>query len=286
MAAVWLSDILFAAAYGAIGAVFALLLLLYLRVRKLKQASEREPVQEFTNMLILVQTMREVIFQQKTLAREFNKHLEAKVNVVNEVMRRAREDHEKLCESQRQLARRLHELRRGPDGSQGVFADGAGTAAAPSASPRTVPADAAVAPRGVNPRAPATLHVVAEPQESDVSGSLLDTWVGLDFGAEEPDLEEFPVPEETPEAPEDPESARKAFRALLNMETDATRAKPNAAKTARGKDDSGNGRDKTAPLRTRVYQYADAGMSVAQIARELGIGKGEVRLIMSLREKK
>jgi hypothetical protein len=37
-------------------------------------------------------------------------------------------------------------------------------------------------------------------------------------------------------------------------------------------------------LQRRVQEYADAGMSVPQISRELGIGKGEVRLILSLRE--
>jgi len=35
--------------------------------------------------------------------------------------------------------------------------------------------------------------------------------------------------------------------------------------------------------RRRVYACADAGMSVSQIARETNIGKGEVKLILSLR---
>ena len=39
-------------------------------------------------------------------------------------------------------------------------------------------------------------------------------------------------------------------------------------------------------LHARVYDYNDASMSVAQIAQELGIGKGEVRLILSLRKGK
>jgi predicted transcriptional regulator len=33
-----------------------------------------------------------------------------------------------------------------------------------------------------------------------------------------------------------------------------------------------------------VYEYNDAGMTVAEIAHEIGIGKGEVRLILSLRK--
>ncbi|MCC6145782.1 MAG: DUF742 domain-containing protein, partial [Candidatus Hydrogenedentes bacterium] len=36
------------------------------------------------------------------------------------------------------------------------------------------------------------------------------------------------------------------------------------------------------PMQKRVLDYCNAGMSVADIARELGIGKGEVRLMLSL----
>ena len=37
-------------------------------------------------------------------------------------------------------------------------------------------------------------------------------------------------------------------------------------------------------VQSRVYEYNDAGMSVAQISKAIGIGKGEVRLILSLRK--
>ena len=36
------------------------------------------------------------------------------------------------------------------------------------------------------------------------------------------------------------------------------------------------------PLQQRVLEYSEAGMTVAQVSRELGIGKGEVRLMLSL----
>ena len=40
------------------------------------------------------------------------------------------------------------------------------------------------------------------------------------------------------------------------------------------------------PLQQRVLEYSEAGMGVAEIARELGIGKGEVRLMLSLAKQK
>jgi len=43
-----------------------------------------------------------------------------------------------------------------------------------------------------------------------------------------------------------------------------------------------NGRSRSGTLRARVLEYSDAGMSVPEIARELGLGKGEVRLILSI----
>jgi hypothetical protein len=51
-----------------------------------------------------------------------------------------------------------------------------------------------------------------------------------------------------------------------------------------GRPDPGNGKTHFPPVHARVYDYSDAGMSVAQIASELGMGKGEVRLILSLRK--
>ena len=35
-------------------------------------------------------------------------------------------------------------------------------------------------------------------------------------------------------------------------------------------------------LQQRIVEYSQAGMAVSDIARELGIGKGEVRLMLSL----
>ncbi len=137
------------------------------------------------------------------------------------------------------------------------------------------------------PRERPALHILAspdgeddkeEPEESDAPGY----WAGLDFISPPPGVY-FPqkAPGQKPPEPGDPEAARQAFRALLNLGQE--RGLEAASRT--GTLDQPSGEDGAeGPLRSRVYEYSDAGMSIAEIASELGIGKGEVRLILSLRE--
>jgi len=127
--------------------------------------------------------------------------------------------------------------------------------------------------------------VFSVPEELPASDDILDTWVGLDFGGDEPDPLGFDVPEAPPEEPADAQAARDAFRALLNMAEEKRAAHHDAsAGSAPGNGRSGGNGKSPFPLHTQVYEYSDAGMSVSQIAQELGIGKGEVRLILSLRK--
>ncbi len=115
-----------------------------------------------------------------------------------------------------------------------------------------------------------------------------ERWVGLDLVGDAPDPHAFDVPEAPPVEPGDAEATRDAFRTLLDLQSEpvpaaapvAPRPAPAAAQAG------GNGQTKLTPLQARVYQYCDAGMSIPQIAQELGIGKGEVRLILSLRKDK
>ena len=92
-----------------------------------------------------------------------------------------------------------------------------------------------------------------------------------------------PFDEPAPGAPENPETAREAFRALLNMDETQSAPKP-VHPAAPPSTSGGNGRNALTPIQARVYEYHDAGMTISQIASELGVGKGEVRLILSIRK--
>ena len=94
-----------------------------------------------------------------------------------------------------------------------------------------------------------------------------------------------PVGEPTDEA----HAARDAFRMLLNMASAQTPVPPAPSTPAtpqgRSGETKGNGfDDRVTANRALIYEYSDAGMSVSDIARELGMGKGEVRLILGLRK--
>jgi DNA-binding NarL/FixJ family response regulator len=91
------------------------------------------------------------------------------------------------------------------------------------------------------------------------------------------DIEEEELDEEETLVPADGEAAREAFRALLDLSSRPPGEEP-AKQPANG---TPHARVNPA-LQKRILEYSQAGMAVSDIARELGIGKGEVRLMLSL----
>ena len=272
------SETLLAGVFLAV-ALFVVLIWLYIREAKAKRAPAA-PTLDLTEMTILFQTMRSVIRDQKSLAREFNKSVDRKVALVRKVVRHVVDAHREIADTQRRLMQALKQAQSDVARIQqrlGILEDAAAQAAPPP--------DPAQAAEQRDTEAE-LLDIVAQPDDAEAGDDLIDNWVGLDFVGEEPDEDGFEVPETVPESPRDPELARQAFRALLSM--DEPEAQPGSSSSPApllGRDDGGNGRDRTELVRARVYEYHDAGMSVPQIAQELGIGKGEVRLMISLREK-
>ena len=268
-----LSSFLYLIGFCAFGG--ALVLVVALCLRLLRIASARRPgransasADTHTELSILFQTMRGMLDEQKTLARDFNRGVDKRVALIRKIVKHTVEQHEKLYERQRVLARALEDTREQvADAERRIVEAARGRAEekAPEALPP--PKHLEVAP----------LHIIVDPDVDDSPDDLIDAWTGLDFVGEEPDTDEFEVPDTVPESPHDPELAREAFRALLNIEPTTALASPPTG--------GGNGRGRTELLKGRVHEYHDAGMSVPQIAHELGIGKGEVRLMISLREK-
>jgi hypothetical protein len=82
------------------------------------------------------------------------------------------------------------------------------------------------------------------------------------------------------------ESSREALRSLLGLDRPSLAPVPErGAKVevaAVPPQINGHGKSFSPGVRARVDEYHKAGMSVAEIAHELGLGKGEVRLILSL----
>lgn len=329
---------------GVIGfACFLLLIALYSandrRQRRLYKRTETDKA----DLTILFQTMRDVIRQQKELARQFNSDLEGKMEVVRQILSQTLEKNKKLYENQQSLTRELELaktqvaalqkqvglIRTQPLTSTGENAPGLnllspemgvslprkGVATQNSGeaeldpdlgmvlpslnemrprprpeSPQSLPkADDSIARRARIEARPAPAPVTLPPGETlsgtGLTQSRFQRWVGADLDESFARGEEDAGEERTaPSAPEDIDAARRAFQALLDRPAPAPDA--TAAPAGRVKANGGNGGGSLAPLQQRVLEYNAAGMSVTQIARELGIGKGEVRLMLSLARQK
>ncbi|MCP4641392.1 MAG: hypothetical protein GY851_13205 [bacterium] len=262
---------------------FLVVLFLYFRERQAGKAPRSDARDDLANMMILFQTMRDILEEQKGLARKLNQSLNKKVRFIKDTVDTAMKDLESLRSSVETVARDVQALKAGTAKTRG---EGVLVGKAIQAD------DEEPEEKGDSP----LLHVLAPPIAPDPSSETTDDWVGLDFGGDAPDPMAFEVPDEVPEQPKDAETAREAFRALLNLSDESptpaaagtprpaspgTPSPPGQAEPAKRR---GNGRGRVPPVQARVYEYSDAGMTVAQIAKELGVGKGEVRLMLSLRE--
>lgn len=303
---------------------FVLLVVMYWNNERKQRARRHQTRADIADLSILFQTMRDIISQQKTLAKQFNQELDKKMQWVKQVLARGMEKNEKLYERQQQLDReveeaqtRLESLQRqiaflqesinaslertgppaplppgNPPTRQNQSVQQAGQLSPHTPVPdvrdilRPVPQAAAPVPKEPAP--------VSRPLFADSIDTSLpfEAWDAPDFSKEEaaPETQGSSYSPPPPETPGDAEAARKAFRTLLDMDT-AAQEKPSAAEAlARmpspaaepARPPGGNGSRLMAPLQKRVMEYSQAGMTVAEIARELGIGKGEVRLMLSL----
>ncbi len=258
------------------------LCLIYLFLRGLRVRNVTAPPRngDLANMMILLQTMRDIVTQQKDLARQFNESLDRKVTLVRDLVDSAREERAELRRMQQEVALALTAAR------DDLAAWRQGLAAPPPVSPeRGNRPPARTASMGQpHTLAPAPLPMGGTPELiEEYSDDLIDTWTGFDFGGDEPALGHAPGEPEPQETPEAQHASRQAFRDLLNIEDSARHDTASAIPTPVPYT---NGRGHAVPLQRRVYEYNDAGMNVGDIARELGIGKGEVRLILSLRKDK
>ena len=268
--------------------LIAALILLFMYVFRREYLGRSRTLQQsrddLTNMMILLQTMRDLLDQQKHLARQLNASLDKKVTFIRESVDAATKDLAELRAGIQQAATLAQHAQRPPSGATDTERPNGRDSALPD-TPKKAPhlsVIEATAEEDTDER-PA-LQLLALPKEPPAQDDIIESWVGLDFGGDEPDPLAFDVPDSPPDKPEDAEAAREAFRALLNLnDNPVTETRPSGRSTAGSARGGGNGKT-VQPLHASVYEYNDAGMTVAQIAQEIGIGKGEVRLILSLRK--
>ena len=275
--------------YVSIGSVVllaAVLLVIFLWSFRRTSGGARDLQGDLANMMILLQTMRDMLDQQKDLARQLNSSVDRKVAMIRHVVKAAADAHDELCQAQRALAEHLRQAKTDLEAIESrsdALRRKASNGEHPP--PARAPVAEVVIPEPASVPVPVDAASSAA-REEDVD--LVDDWVGLEVAqpvaAPEP-VSESP-PEPLGESSEEAHAARDAFRMLLNMAA-ATQTPVPPAPEPHGleSEQRGNGHDdRMAANRQVSSEYSDAGMSVSDIARELGMGKGEVRLILGLRK--
>ncbi len=243
---------------------------------------------DVTNMMILFQTMRDILTQQKDLAREFNISIDKKVNEVRRLVQSNGDVRAELERTKREMsalaARTRNELAALERRLGQVDTEVAEAVEEAEGQPEPDEIDEV---DGVEEEIAAPLEILPQETESEDPVDLIERWTR---GAElEPELVEDEIESgnglngshEEEEA--ESEDTRAAYRALLNLQPAGRPSAPSSSDVL----DAGretNGGQYLTPIQQRVYEYSDAGMRVPEIARELGVGKGEVRLILSLRQ--
>jgi len=243
---------------------------------------------DVTNMMILFQTMRDILTQQKDLAREFNISIDKKVNEVRKLVQSNGDVRAELERTKREMsvlaARTRNELAALERRLGQVDADVAEAVVEAEGQPEPDELDEDEGADDELNAAP--LEIL--PRDSEDPSDLIDRWAR---GAElEPELVDDEIESGNgsngashEEEETESEDTRAAYRALLNLQPAGRSSAPTSSEVLEAGRDNNGGQYLT-PIQQRVYEYSDAGMRVPEIARELGVGKGEVRLILSLRQ--
>ncbi len=348
----------FTAASGAAIFCFALLVQWYWRRERVERNRLRQARLELAELGILFQSIREVISENKRMAAQFSKDMEARVDIVKDILLQSVARTRELYERQKKLADRIvaleNRLRDLERGVGNLPLEGAGATPARTgepASPKWPAADRAPSPgmpgavalKAPSPPSPSPSHQERLQGTGVVSGKPATPWVPPEIpssAAEKPRSEEvsdgplspkgaFVDLDTSPQAMDSPsgswqvedndkgtveedlpqvtreESAegwdrvRRAFRELLDFaqedpegldalypglsRAEGTSSGSPSGQAPDGATDAQRDEDRAFEiLKRRVLAYREAGMSEEAIARELGIGRGEVRLMLSL----
>jgi hypothetical protein len=244
---------------------------------------------DVTNMMILFQTMRDILTQQKDLAREFNISIDKKVNEVRRLLQSNGDVRAELDRTKREMAALAARTRREMAALERRLGqvDTEVAAAADEGAAQGGPDAIEEVEAEIEAEVSAAIEILpGEPTREDPS-DLIDRWTRGEEFETEPDSDEDASSNGTNghghEEEVESEDTRAAYRDLLNLQP-AGRAKMPSSSDILDAGREAGGVQYLTPIQQRVYEYSDAGMRVPEIARELGVGKGEVRLILSLRQ--
>lgn len=248
---------------------------------------------EISELAMIFQTLRDVVSEQKILAKEFNEQVEEKISlirgIVNEAQNRMKKIQQEIYEQSKklkELQEQMDEIFRQEDALKNVVKKDIQT----SETISIIEAES-ICEELAN-------KTEAEKEETDFSNEINDKDTEEKYkdieGSEYSYLREnknnlqgnFPEKvdsenvkeknEKMEDFTEDPKNIKNAYQSLL---VGSVNERKQTERDLIGRDSQ---KGELTPVQKMVLEYHQSGMTTGEIAKELGITKGEVRLILSL----
>lgn len=246
--------------------VFIIVLCLFYYVwddRNKRKLHEHRRV-EISELAMVFQTLRDVVSEQKILAKEFNEQVEEKLSLVRGIVNEAQNKMKQIQQEIYEQSQKLKELQEQMDGI---------------VCQKNVLTDTSTS----NIKSIGTISIIeAETVSEEINEQIEDNKNKLQEIPSEgiKEISKEKDDETLKNLEEEQKNIRNVYRSLVGLsdkESQIDEEKPHISIR-----DNIDRKDELTPIQKMVLEYHNAGMTTGEIAKELGITKGEVRLILSL----
>jgi len=219
---------------------------------------------EISELAMVFQTLRDVVSEQKILAKEFNEQIEEKLSlvrgVVNEAQNKMKQIQQEICEQSQKLKELQEQIDR-------------------IVCQKNVLSDTSI--RDV--KSIGTISIIeAESVCEEINEKIEDNKDKLqEIPSEEiKEINEKEDNETLISLSKEQEDIQNAYHSLVGLSGKQNQIEEEKSQiSVRNNMDR---KDELTPIQKMVLEYHNAGMTTSEIAKELGKTKGEVRLILSL----
>lgn len=254
---------------------------------------------EISELAMIFQTLRDVVSEQKILAKEFNEQVEKKISLIREIVNEAQNRMKRIQQDIHEQSQKLKELQ---DQMDGIFRQENTLKNVLNKNVQSSEAISIIEAESVYEELIG--KVAGEQNGREYSNNIknekrekkhtsVEGRDDLCLKEENKNSRDDSLEEEYnknvekingklhEDINEEQESIRNAYQSLLiGSAEDRKKAEVENSKMSLRKNDSQ--KEELTPVQKMVLEYHQAGMTTAEIAKELGIPKGEVRLILSL----
>ncbi len=254
---------------------------------------------EISELAMIFQTLRDVVSEQKILAKEFNEQVEEKISLIREVVNEAQNRMQRIQQDIYEQSQKLKELQDQIDGvfrQENVLKNVLDKNAQSSGTISIIEAESVyeeLIEKVEGERKGREYSDNMKDRKKEREYTSVEEGDGLCLKEKSENSQSDSLGEEynknverineklCEDIAEEEENIRDAYKSLLigsvenGGETEIEKSKISTKK-------SDSRKEELTPVQKMVMEYHQAGMTTAEIAKELGIPKGEVRLILSL----